>query len=62
LTVPNVTNPREPRKPNRHEHHLRRDLAALKARYDGGAVAPAVYTIIKAIEVDLGWIEHRGRP
>jgi hypothetical protein len=34
----------------------------LKARYDGGAVAPAVYTIIKAIEVDLGWIEHRGRP
>jgi hypothetical protein len=41
---------------------LRTELALLQARYDGGAVSPAVYAIIRAIGTELSWFEHRGRP
>jgi hypothetical protein len=41
---------------------LRAELALLQARYDGGAVLPAVYAIIRAIRTELSWLEHRGRP
>jgi hypothetical protein len=38
---------------------LRSELAALRARYDDGAVSPAVYQIIRQIESDIAWAEHR---
>jgi hypothetical protein len=38
---------------------LRAELDYLRARYDHGAVAPAVYQIIKEIERDIAWCEHR---
>jgi hypothetical protein len=42
---------------------LRADLAQHKARYDGGAVSPAVFTVITNIERELAWAEHdRGQP
>jgi hypothetical protein len=30
----------------------------LRARYDGGAVPPPVYAVIKALETALAWHEH----
>jgi hypothetical protein len=44
------------------EQHLRAGLNALQARYDGVAVPPAVYAIIRTIGTELSWLEHRGRP
>jgi hypothetical protein len=41
------------------EQRLRSELARLVARYDGGAVSPAIYAVIRAIETDIGWLEHR---
>jgi hypothetical protein len=38
---------------------LRFELAVLRARYDDGAVSPAVYQIIRQIESDIAWAEHR---
>ena len=38
---------------------LRRNLAMLRARYDDGAVSPAVYRVIRAIETELAWRQHR---
>ena len=37
---------------------LREQLGALRARYDWGAVSPAVYAAIKSIETDVAWREH----
>jgi len=33
-------------------------LRWLRSRYDGDAVAPSVFGIIKKIEVELAWREH----
>jgi hypothetical protein len=37
---------------------LRAELAHLRARYDDGAVSPAVFEVIKKIETRVAWIEH----
>lgn len=37
---------------------LRDELAWLRSRYDGGAVAPAVYRLIQRLETELSWREH----
>jgi hypothetical protein len=37
---------------------LRAELAHLRARYDYGAVSPAVFEVIKEIETRVAWIEH----
>ena len=42
----------------RKAEFLRTDLAALRARYDGGAVSPALYKVIRQLETDLAWSEH----
>jgi hypothetical protein len=44
------------------ERDLRRDLALLPARYDCGSVSPATYTVIRRLETELAWLEHRGQP
>lgn len=45
-----------------HEQALRAMHAWLTARYDGGAVSPAIYHVIRTLEVELAWRAHRGRP
>jgi hypothetical protein len=37
---------------------LRWRLLHLRARYDDGAVAPAVYRVIREIETDLAWLQQ----
>jgi hypothetical protein len=39
--------------------HLQEQLAYLRARYDSGAVSPAVYQAIKKLESDVAWLEHK---
>jgi len=34
-------------------------LAMLRARYDDGAVSPAIYSVIRKLETDIAWGEHR---
>jgi hypothetical protein len=34
-------------------------LAMLRSRYDDGAVSPPVYAVIRAIETEIVWLEHR---
>jgi hypothetical protein len=40
---------------------LRAEREYLLARYDSGAMQFAIFIIIKAIETDISWIEHRER-
>ena len=41
---------------------IRAELAYLQARYDDGAIPQAVFAVIRELETELGWLEHRGRP
>jgi hypothetical protein len=47
--------------PRSQAQKLRAELAILISRYDSGAVSPAVYAVIRAIESDIAWLEHRGQ-
>ena len=40
---------------------LRAELDYLRARYDHGAVSPAVYQAVKELETEPAWAEHRQR-
>jgi hypothetical protein len=44
------------------ERNLRAELALLQARYDCGAVSLALYRIIRALEIELAWLEYRRQP
>ena len=37
----------------------REELAQLRARYDSSQVSLAVYQVIRQLETDLAWTEHR---
>lgn len=37
----------------------REELAQLRARYDSGQVSLAVYQVIRTLEIELAWTEHR---
>jgi hypothetical protein len=37
------------------------ELRWLRGRYDEGAIAPCVYSVIKAIEVEIAWRERAKR-
>ncbi len=39
---------------------LRSELQALRARYDDGAVSPAIYARIKQLEAEIAWLDHGG--
>jgi hypothetical protein len=39
---------------------LRAALQALRARYDSGAVTPAVWQVIRELESELAWLQHQG--
>jgi hypothetical protein len=43
-----------------HEQALRAALQWVRARHDSGAVSPAVFSVMRMIEVELSWLEHRG--
>jgi hypothetical protein len=43
----------------RYEHALRAQLAMLRARYDDGAVSVPVYAVIRAMELEISWLEHQ---
>jgi hypothetical protein len=38
---------------------LRGELHRLQARYDSGAVEPAIFKVIRQMEIELGWARHR---
>jgi hypothetical protein len=43
------------------KEHLQEQLEHLKARYDGGAVSPAMFKVIKELEREIAWCEHVAR-
>jgi hypothetical protein len=43
-----------------HEQALRAGLEWVRARHDSGAISPAVFSVMRMIEVELSWLEHRG--
>ena len=42
------------------EQNLRIQLAQLLARYDG-AIPPSVFAVVRGLQVELAWMEHRGQ-
>jgi hypothetical protein len=46
-------------KPDDSEARLRDQRDRLIAKCDGGAITPAVFSVIKELEVELGWLQHR---
>jgi hypothetical protein len=42
----------------REREQAETELRALRARYDGGPVSPAIYQLIRRLEIDLAWAEH----
>jgi len=44
---------------NERTRRARAELKALSARYDHGAVPDAIFAVIKRLETDLAWEEHR---
>jgi hypothetical protein len=44
-----------------HEAALRQALAWLMARHDSGAISAATYAVVKMLETELAWRQHRGR-
>ncbi len=41
--------------------HLKEQLEYLRARYDSGAVSPAMFKVIKELEREIAWFEHTAR-
>jgi hypothetical protein len=39
----------------------RAQLDALKARYDSEKVSPAIFKVIRELEVDIAWHQHNRR-
>jgi hypothetical protein len=40
------------------EQRLRQQLEWITARHDSGAMSPAVAATVKAIQVEIGWLQH----
>jgi hypothetical protein len=38
---------------------LRCELVQQRARYDDGAIPLAIFNVIRELEVDISWLEHR---
>jgi len=57
--IPDRVPTRKPEFPS-HEAALRSALGWIHARYDDGAVSPAVFSVIRMLEVELSWLAHRG--
>jgi hypothetical protein len=48
-------------KDERQAQRARTELALLRARYDGGAISPAVFAVIKNLECEIAWLEYQER-
>ena len=44
------------------QQQLQFELEMLRARYNSGAISPAVYQVIRKLETELAWHEHDGKP
>jgi len=42
-----------------HIRILRDQLAALRTRHDSGAVPHATYDVVRELETNIAWLEHR---
>jgi hypothetical protein len=42
-----------------HEAALRAALAWVRARHDSGAISPAVFSVVRMLETELAWRQHR---
>jgi hypothetical protein len=42
-------------------NRLRAELAHLRARYDDGAVSPAIFKVIRKIETEIAWLNHTAK-
>ena len=38
---------------------LRLERLMILARHDSGAITPAVFKVVRTIETDIAWAEHR---
>lgn len=43
----------------RAESEARLDLLMIQAKYDGAGMPPAMYALLKQIETDIAWCQHR---
>jgi hypothetical protein len=43
-----------------HEQALRSALEWVRARHDDGALSPGTFAVLKMIEVEIAWRQHRG--
>jgi hypothetical protein len=57
--IPDCTTSRNTNFPS-HEQALRAALEWIRARHDSGAISPAVFSVMRMIEVELSWLAHRG--
>jgi hypothetical protein len=44
---------------NPQPQQLRFELEQLRTRYDSGAVSPAVYQVVRELETEIAWAQHR---
>jgi hypothetical protein len=44
------------------QQQLRFELEMLRARYDSGAISPAVFQVVRELETELAWAEHSRKP
>jgi hypothetical protein len=56
--MPNIA---ENRSVGKTEQDIRAKLALLRARYDSGAVPQGLFAVIRRLEIELAWVEHRKR-
>jgi hypothetical protein len=41
---------------------LRLDRLVLRGRYDGGALPPAVFKLVRKLEIEISWREYATHP
>jgi hypothetical protein len=57
--IPDCTTARNTDFPS-HEQALRAALAWVRARHDSGAISSAVLCVIRTLEIEIAWRQHRG--
>jgi hypothetical protein len=43
-----------------HEQALRQALEWVRARHDSGALSPGTFAVVRMLEVEIAWLQHRG--
>ena len=55
----NVTRNNFPHSPAPSTAALRDERIWLLARHDSGAITPAIFKVVRTIEIDIAWTEYR---